>query len=360
LGEKSSNILPNVKNEIIAVDFFCSIGGMTYGFRKAGIKVIAGIDIDPSCKDTYEYNNPGSKFIEADVKNYTFDMLKDATGIKEEDDNLVFIGCSPCQYWSIIKTDKTKSQETKNLLSEFQKFVEHFKPGYVVVENVPGILKKSDISKLDEFKKMLRDNKYEIDCNILNANHFGVPQHRRRFVLVASRVNKTIKLPEPQLKNLPVVSGFIGAKNGFKKINAGTTDGTNFVHTTARLSEKNLQRIKRTSKNGGNRLEWKNDPDLQLECYKGNDHKFNDIYSRMSWDKPAPTITTKFHSISNGRFGHPEEDRAISLREGATLQTFPKRYRFIEKSMGKIAKHIGNAVPPELAKRIAVEITKKN
>ena len=116
--------MPKVKKELKAVDFFCSIGGTTYGFRKAGIDVIAGIDIDPSCKDTYEYNNPGSKFIEADIKTYTFDELKKETGIKENDDNLVFIGCSPCQYWSIIKTDKTKSQETKSLLNDFQKFVD--------------------------------------------------------------------------------------------------------------------------------------------------------------------------------------------------------------------------------------------
>ncbi len=336
-----------------AIDFFCSIGGMTYGFRQAGINVIAGIDIDPSCKETYEYNNPGSKFIHADIKKYSFEELKKATGITENDDELVFIGCSPCQYWSIMKTDKTKSKQSKNLLTDFQKFVEHFKPGYVVVENVPGILRKENESGLKKFVELLDNLGYAVIMAILNANHFGVPQRRRRFTLVASRANKNIKLPEPNKKDLPTVRQFIGVKNGFKEIPAGHKDSSDFMHTAAKLSDKNLKRIKNVSKDGGSRLEWENDSRLQLKCYKKLEKGFSDIYGRMYWDKPAPTITTKFHSLSNGRFGHPEEDRAISLREGATLQTFPMDFVFKEKSIGKVAKHIGNAVPPQLAKAIA-------
>ncbi len=340
-----------------AIDFFCSIGGMTYGFRQAGINVIAGIDIDPSCKDTYEFNNPGSKYIEADIMDLTFDDLKEKTGIKENDDNLIFIGCSPCQYWSIINTIKIKSEKTKNLLTDFQRFVEHFKPGYVVVENVPGILKKAEESGLNNFIRMLKDGyDYTIDKGIINTSHFGVPQKRKRFSLIASRVNASITLPKADRENILKVKDFIGVKNGFEKIPHNHKDETYFNHTTARLSDKNLKRIKNTTKDGGSRLDWKNDTELQLECYKGNDKAFNDIYGRMKWDEPAPTITTKFHSISNGRFGHPNENRAISLREGATLQTFPKDYVFTAKSIGKVAKHIGNAVPPELAKRIAISI----
>lgn len=344
--------------ELKAIDFFCSIGGMTYGFRKAGIDVIAGIDIDSSCKETYEYNNPDSKFLAADIKKYSFKELKKATGISENDDELIFIGCSPCQYWSIMKTDKTKSTLSKNLLVDFQKFVEHFKPGYVVVENVPGILKKEDESGLKKFVELLGALGYVVKKDVLNANHYGVPQRRRRFTLIASRVNKKIEFPEANKKDVPTVKQFIGVKHGFKKIKAGHNDMSDFLHTTARLSEKNLERIKKISHNGGSRLEWGYNSRLQLECYKKLEKGFSDIYGRMSWDKPAPTITTKFHSISNGRFGHPTEDRAISLREGATLQTFPKDYIFKEKSIGKVAKHIGNAVPPELAKMIATSLLK--
>ncbi len=125
-----------------AVDFFCCGGGMTYGFRQAGIDVIAGIDIDPKCKETYELNNKPSKFIEADIKTFTEAELIEKTGIKKDDDNLIFIGCSPCQYWSIIKTDKTKAKDSKNLLADFQRFVDYFNPGFVVIENVPGIFSK--------------------------------------------------------------------------------------------------------------------------------------------------------------------------------------------------------------------------
>ena len=156
-----------------------------------------------------------------------------------------------------------------------------------------------------------------------------------------------------------LVKDFIGVKNGFNKIGAGHIDETELMHTTARLSEKNLKRIKNVSHNGGSRVEWENNTELQLDCYKKLKTGFSDIYGRMSWDKPAPTITTKFHSISNGRFGHPDEDRGLSLREGATLQTFPKKYVFKEKSIGKVAKQIGNAVPPEMARRMALKIIER-
>jgi len=330
---------------------------MTYGFRKAGIDVRAGIDIDPSCKETYEFNNPGSKFIEADIKALTFDELKNETGIKENDDNLVFIGCSPCQYWSIINTDKSKSTETKSLLSDFQKFVEHFKPGYVVVENVPGIAKRSSESELDNFVKILEKNlKYKVVKAILNTQYYGVPQNRRRFTLIASRVNLEISLPKPDNRKKWITRDFIGEWNRFPQIEAGHIDYTKFKHTASALSENNLKRISLTMKDGGTREFWAKDVKLQIDAYKGKDNSFKNVYGRMSWDKPAPTITTRFNSLSNGRFGHPEENRALSLREGATLQTFPKYYDFKNKSIGKIAKHIGNAVPPKFAFYIAKQL----
>lgn len=132
------------KAQLKAVDFFCCGGGMTCGFRQAGIRVLAGIDIDPNCKETYEANNKPAKFIEADIKKLTTTELIKKTGIKRNDDNLIFIGCSPCQYWSIIKTDKTKAKDSKNLLEDFQKFVEYFNPGFVVIENVLGIFSKAE------------------------------------------------------------------------------------------------------------------------------------------------------------------------------------------------------------------------
>lgn len=149
-------------------------------------------------------------------------------------------------------------------------------------------------------------------------------------------------------------------QNGFPKISAGHKDESEFMHTTSGLSNKNLERIRKTGINGGTRADWA-ETELQLETYKKRSkNSFKDTYGRIYWDKPAPTITTKFHSISNGRFGHPEEDRALSLREGATLQTFPKNFVFKTNSIGATARIIGNAVPPEYARRIGEAIIMAN
>ena len=345
----------NYKNKKFkAIDFFCGGGGMTCGLLQSGIDVIAGIDYDVICKETYEKNNTNSKFIHADITKYNPENLIRDANIKVNDDNLIFVGCSPCQYWSVIQTNKTKSTTTKNLIHDFMRFVEFFKPGFVVVENVPGILGRKNESLLHEFIDNLEKNDYLVKSDVINLNYYGVPQSRKRFSLIASRVC-SIELPKPDSRKA-IIKDFIGLTNGFEKINAAHTDTTNFQHTTSLLKDINLKRLANTKKNGGSRLEWKDEPELQLNTYKGRDREFPDNYGRMSWDKPAPTITTKFNSISNGRFAHPDEDRGISIREGATLQTFPKSYVFYGNGIGANAKIIGNAVPPEYAKRIGKTI----
>jgi len=331
---------------------------MTAGFRKAGIKVLGGIDIDSECGRTYTENNPGSKFIHSDIKKLSFLTLKTELKIEENDDNLIFIGCSPCQYWSNIKTIKAKSEESKNLLVDFQKFVDHFNPGYIVIENVPGILKRSEESPLKAFLSFLNKKNYKYVHDIINASHYGVPQTRRRFLLLASRVTDNISLPIADTKDsLPTVRHFIGDKKKFKAIPIGHNDTTDFLHTTSGLSADNQKRLLLTPHDGGTRMAWK-DTELQIPAYMGKDNSFQDIYGRMYWDKPGPTITTKFFSITNGRFGHPEQDRGISLREGATLQTFDLDYKFFSTSMASAARIIGNAVPPQLSMRIAKTILK--
>ncbi len=341
-------------NKLKAIDFFCGGGGMTYGLGLSGVEVLAGIDYDLNCKETYEFNNNKSKFIHKDITIYKPEELESELRISKNDDSMIFIGCSPCQYWSIINTNKDKSSESKDLLADFGKFVEYFLPGYILIENVPGIERKGNESPLKDFLTLLEKYNYKFDKDIINMNDYGVPQKRKRFSLIASRV-KEISLPEKDSQKL-VLKNIIGEKNGFPKIAAGHRDTSNFFHTTAGLSETNLLRIKNTNRNGGQRKDWKDDENLQLKAYIGKDKDFSDNYSRMSWDKPAPTITTKFCSLSNGRFGHPEEDRALSIREGATLQTFPKEYVFKVKSIGQAAKIIGNAVPPEFAKRLGKQI----
>jgi len=332
-----------------AIDFFCSGGGMTYGLRQAGIDVIAGIDNDEDAKKTYEHNNPGSKFILEDVFELEEEELKQEIKIKENDDDLILVGCSPCQYWSIINTDKTNSSKSKDLLKEFHRFVKFYNPGYVVVENVPGLELRQEESGLKEFIDDLESRGYTVAFDVYNLNEYNVPQSRRRFSLIASRVTTEKIIPEKSSQK-PKVKHVIGEEKGFYKVKAGHRDKTKFQHTVAGLQKKNLEVIKNTPKNGGNSVK-------KRESYRGSG--FQDSYSRMSWDKPAPTITTRFFSFSNGRFGHPEEHRAISLREGATLQTFPKDYYFDANSIAAIAKMIGNAVPPEFARRIGQAIIEK-
>lgn len=335
-----------------AIDFFCGGGGMTCGLRQAGIEVIAGVDFDGDAKETYEFNNPGSVYVQTDIKKLRTKYFERKFGLRQYDDSLIMIGCSPCQFYSIINSDKNKSQKSKDLLRNFARFIDYYRPGYVLVENVPGIETNKD-SILPFFLSELKDKlHYKVEKKIVNMNDYGVPQSRRRFSLIATRLDDVhIKFPEQSEKKL-TVRDVLGEANGFPPISAGHKDTTDFKHTVAGLSPIGLRRMQKTRHDGGNRLDWADDPELQLKCFINHDDSFKDTFGRMWWDKPSPTITTKFFSISNGRFGHPEEDRAISIREGATIQTFPKDYVFKTNSIATAAKLIGNAVPCEYARRL--------
>ena len=335
-----------------AVDFFCGGGGMTCGLRQAGIRVVAGIDLDLMAKETYEFNNKGSTFVHSDITELPKGYLEEALGIVRNDDFMIFVGCSPCQYYSIINTNKNKSLKTKDLLKSFIEFVEYYKPGFVLVENVPGILTNQN-SVLPYFLRKLGEIGYgNVDYKVVNMSYYGVPQNRRRFSLIASRIKgMSVALPKPSNKQ-SVLADVLGVENGFPKVKAGHRDSSPFNHTVAGLSEVSLMRLIKTKHDGGTRLDWADDLDLQLPCFVGKNDSFKDTFGRMWWNRPASTITTKFFSISNGRFGHPDEDRALSLREGATLQTFPKDYVFKTNSISTTARLIGNAVPCEYAKQL--------
>lgn len=344
---------------IRAIDFFCGGGGMTCGLRQAGIDVIAGVDFDKEAQETYEYNNPGSTFINTDIRRLRSDYFERKFKIQKNDDSLILVGCSPCQFYSIINTDKEKSAKSKDLLKNFARFIEYYRPGFVLVENVPGILTNKN-SILPFFLSKLEDLGYNnIVKEVVDLSYYGVPQTRRRFSLIATRIDGIqLTLPKKESQQ-SVLCDYIGEHNGFPKIMAGHKDSTEFNHSTAGFSNISLKRIAKTAHDGGSRLDWACDQELQLRCFVGKDDSFKDTYGRMWWKRPAPTITTKFFSISNGRFGHPEEDRAISIREGATLQTFPKTYVFRTNSISSAAKLIGNAVPCEYARRLGELIISK-
>lgn len=363
--ERSSTMLK-------AIDFFCGAGGMTHGLLRAGIDVLAGVDIHGPCALTYEYpgNNdrPSERaptFLQEDITNLTSQDLQDRFELGDELEEMVLVGCSPCQYWSTINTSRSKAERTKTLLAEFGRLVDELRPGYVVVENVPGLARRAEEAGLSEFFELLRNAGFAVEHAVLRLREYGVPQKRHRFVLIATRVAREDSEPTISLPTCPHlafdmnggvnVRDWLGVENGFAEIPAGHEDDTDFMHTAAGLSERNLRRIRLTPKSGGSRAAWKDDPDLQIDAYRGKDDSFRDVYGRMTWDDPAPTITTRFHSLSNGRFGHPQEDRAISLREGATLQTFPTSYVF-KGSQTEIARQIGNAVPPLLSEHIGRHI----
>lgn len=335
-----------------AVDFFCGAGGMSHGLSKAGIQVLAGIDNAADCRETYEANITGAKFIKHDISTLTAESLALRLNLRKNDPTLVFAGCSPCQFWSKLRTDKTKSARTAFLLKQFQKFIRHFRPGFVVVENVPGLHNRKGATILPDFIHFLSELGYSWDDGVINANHYGVPQNRIRYLLIATRLSKEVSLPPATPDKSLTVSAFLGVANGFRQIAAGHRDNSDLRHSSCALSADNLRRIQLTQKSGGNRSAWRNNADLQIDAYRGKDDMFRDVYARMYWDRPAPTITTRFISFSNGRFGHPDEDRAISIREGATLQTFPRTYLFFGSNLNSLARQIGNAVPPELACRI--------
>jgi len=343
------------ENKIKAVDFFCGGGGMSFGMQQSGIQILAGIDYEENCRETYEANIKNAKFINADVFELKESDLAKTLNLKKNDDDLLLIGCSPCQFWSIINTDKSKSQKSKNLLVEFERFVKYFNPGYVVVENVPGVLRKKNESGLEKFINYLEENNYTVHFEVHNTAEYGVPQSRKRFTLIANRITDN-ELQPLKSKKIITVKDVIGVDNGFHKINAGHKDDSDFMHSVPSISDLTLRRIEKVKKDGGSRLGFANDPELQLKCFKGRDTSFMDTFGRLWWDKPSPTITTKFFSVSNGRFVHPDENRALSIREGAVLQSFPKTFKFFGSSHSSIARLIGNAVPPEYAKRIGKAI----
>ena len=330
---------------------------MSYGLSRAGIRVLGGIDQDADCKATYERNIKDAQYLQHDITALSERQLSKYFAIRRNDDELIFCGCSPCQFWSKVPTDRTKSKRTAFLLQHFERFISYFRPGYVVVENVPG-LKRKDGSILPQFLEFLREQGYSYSDGIVNANHYGVPQHRRRYLLIATRMHDQVSLPLPYKNAALTVRGAIGKKPGLPMLSAGETSANDKLHRAAVLSPQNVQRLKSTPPNGGDRRSWSGDASLQLEAYKDDDSIFADVYGRMYWDRPAPTITTRFNSLSNGRFGHPEQHRAISLREGAILQTFPRKFRFNGSNIASITRQIGNAVPPKMAQRVGLHIKK--
>ena len=330
---------------IHAVDLFSGVGGLTKGLTQAGIKVKAGFDIDESCRYAYETNNREAEFTAADIRDISF---ADIAPYYEGADIKVLVGCAPCQPFSAY-TRKASTSNTSDcsLIGEFARLIEEGEPDIVSMENVVGLRQHSAFK---DFKNTLEALGYASDYGVLSCADYGVPQTRKRLVLVASKLGD-ISLPPPSSQRTSVAD-FI--KN-LPSLEDGETDPKDHTHTTLKLSDRNKQRIQQ-SHPGGSWKDW--EKDIVSQCHSKAHYPAS--YGRMRWDKPAPTITTQFCYYSTGRFGHPEQDRTISLREAAMLQTFPKTYQFSRKrdaiSPHIMARHIGNAVPVKLGKAIGQSV----
>lgn len=346
---------PRSQRRPIAVDLFCGVGGLTRGLLDAGIRVVAGYDIDETCRYPFEQNNSPATFHNKSVSRLTGEELS----MHYNSENVrILVGCAPCVTFSRYTQRLDRKRDPKwSLLKEFCRLVREGGPDIVSMENVPEL---QHHSIFDDFLNALADEGFHFCSNsakrVVYCPDYGIPQHRSRLVILASRLGPIELIPPTHLSDRHrTVSD---ALRTLPKIAAGEQCPDDPMHRASALSALNLCRIRR-SKPGGTWRDWPRH--LVARCHRSpTGRTYPSVYGRMQWDRPSPTITTQFYGFGNGRFGHPEQDRALSLREGAILQSFPKSYAFIEPgseySFKAVGRMIGNAVPVRLGEVIGRSI----
>lgn len=330
-----------------AIDLFAGAGGLTTGLKNAGFSVVAAVELDPTSASTYRMNHPEVALLNMDIKQLTGPKLNGAARLGRGQVDLL-TGCPPCQGFSTLRTRRLgpgqRGADPRNeLIFEVLRLTRSMRPRAIVIENVPGLAKDD---RFVAFRDALRKIGYQTSYRVLDAQHFGVPQRRRRLVLVGSRVGA---LPS----TLFDASGPPATvRDALTNLGAHRFSGDPLHDIPERRSEAMMKRIRATPKDGGSRRDVPQGI-AGCTCHK-KDVGYSDVYGRMAWDAVAPTITSGCHNPSKGRFLHPTEDRAITLREAALLQTFPRDYVF-DLSRGKehVARQIGNAFPPKLIQPIA-------
>ena len=334
----------------VAVDLFCGMGGLSFGMKEAGVEIVGGIDVDPHCRHPFEHN-VAAGFHELDVFSMDTSTIH---SLYPEGSIRVLAGCAPCQPYSTYTQKRSASDIRWRLLAKFGSIIRDLRPEIVTMENVPRLMRHGMFL---EFVRILTETGYkEPHVEIVNCAEYGIPQSRKRLVLLASRlghIELTNSLTEKD--RCPTVRKFI---HYLERIEAGETSWFDPIHKSSGLSSTNLERIKH-SRPGGTWRDWP--LELRATCHtRTTGRSYPGVYGRMTWDDPAPTLTTQFHGFGNGRFGHPEQDRAISLREGALLQTFPEDYSFVPEGtpvmISRVATMVGNAVPVNLGKAIGSSI----
>ena len=337
------------RKKITAIDLFCGAGGLTRGLSESGIRVAKGIDIDGTAAETYERNNPGATFVNADIRRISPDEIMD--GVRLDGADLLIAGCAPCQPFSKHMDGSKRRYSRRSLIMCFADIIGALRPEYVLVENVPGF-GRSENRYHKEFTRIIRKHGYGYDEKVVNCAEYGVPQSRKRYVLLGA-TGRDIRIPSGTYGGPG--RGFrtvMDAISKYPRISAGESSGRVPNHSAMRLSANNLKRIRFTPRNGGSMGDIPGR--MRTRCHK--DHPgHTDTYGRMGWHGPSPTLTCRCNSLSNGRFGHPTQNRAISVREAAALQTFPDDYIF-HASSTKNATHVGNAVPVAFARRLGAAI----
>ena len=331
-----------MRSTLACIDLFCGIGGTSMGFAQEDFRVDLGVDIDPATGLHYEFIT-GSECVESDVA--------DAIGNLDWEhgaDRRVLLGCPPCQPFSTLRTRFKGADDRENAVDHMIAVIGRLRPDAVALENVPLFTRSPScrnlISKLNAWG-------YAIWADVVDASEYGVPQTRKRFVLLASMHGQP-NMARSEEYARPTVHQAIGH---LRPISAGCKDADDELHISSALSSLNLERMRHSSP-GGSWMQWPTE--LQpRDRPDGKKTAFGTSYGRMKWDDPAPTVTTRFHAWSSGRYGHPEQDRALSIREGALLQTFPPDFCFACPTTIKTgSRMIGNAVPPKLARSMATAI----
>ena len=342
-----SRVIPGDTSKLTAVDLFCGCGGVTVGLKKAGFKVLGAMDNDHLSVTTYRSNHPDVVVWEMDIRELTPKKVANELGLNKRGLDLL-AGCPPCQGYSTLRTlngSRNILDPRNDLLFDFLHYAETLLPRSIMLENVPGLANNEMFTEFcDNLKKLGYLGRY---C-ILNAAEYGVPQRRRRLIYIAG-LGAEIQFAKPA-KKVRTVRDAIGM------LPKAGESGDPVHDLTERRSERVMEMIQLVPKNGGSRSDLPEQ--YKLECHK-HCNGFKDVYGRMAWDDVAPTITSGCFNPSKGRFLHPEEDRAITMREAALLQSFPRRYRFpFVGNKSAIAMMVGNALPPELIRRLGIEIAR--
>lgn len=330
---------------LLAIDLFCGCGGLTLGLKEAGFRVVGAVELDWLAAKTYRANHPEVHLWVRDIRDLTPQEVMETLQLAVGQVDLL-AGCPPCQGFSHLRTlnrSRPVEDERNNLLFDFLRYVRGLRPRFVMMENVPGLIHDE---RFGVFVNELRSLGYSVDYGIVDAADYGVPQRRRRLILLAGH-GKEVYLTPP-LGNRVTVGDVL------KNLPPAGASGDPLHDFPEKRSDSVLQRIRNIPKDGGSRLALGDEE--QLPCHR-RCNGFKDVYGRMAWNDVAPTITTGCFNPSKGRFLHPEEDRAITMREAALLQGFPKSYVFcLDRGKTGVARMIGNAFPPPLSKAQALAV----